>query len=274
MSEEDEAAEPPSVRHLTAVPGAGVFGGEPAVIGHRGLGCGVVAGHRENTLGSFTAAVGLGLRWVEADVRRTGDDTLVVAHDPRYPDGARIADLPAAETDRRGTLRLSALLAGLPAGVGVDVDLKSSMDDSERPPGRTTAGVLGPVVSEEATRRPVLVSSFDPAALQWLRRAAPGVPLAWLTWHEFPLDAAVAGCAHLDVDVLGVQVGSLARDRGTEVVDEPTASRAVSLVHRCGRQVMVWCPHPGAARALVAAGVDALVVDRAPDALGALGRTA
>jgi glycerophosphoryl diester phosphodiesterase len=274
MSAEDDATELPSARHLIAVPGAGVFGDEPAVIGHRGLGCGVVAGHRENTLGSFMAAVGLGLRWVEVDVRRTGDDTLVVAHDPLYRDGARIADLPAAETDRRGTLRLSALLAELPDEVGIDVDLKSSMDDCLRPPERTTAGVLGPVASEEATRRPVLVSSFDPAALQWLRREAPGVPLAWLTWHHFPLDAAVAGCAHLDVDVLGVQVGSLVRGRDTQVVDAAAAARALSLMHGCGRQVMVWCPDPGAARSLMAAGVDALVVDPAPDALSALGTTA
>jgi hypothetical protein len=31
----------------------GVFGGGPAIIGHRGLGRGVVSGHREDTLGSF-----------------------------------------------------------------------------------------------------------------------------------------------------------------------------------------------------------------------------
>jgi glycerophosphoryl diester phosphodiesterase len=53
----------------------GVFGGRSAVIGHRGLGRGVVTGHRQNTLGSFEAAVRAGVRWVEADVRRTGDDT-------------------------------------------------------------------------------------------------------------------------------------------------------------------------------------------------------
>ena len=58
-----------------------VFGSGPTVIGHRGLGSGVVDGHRQNTMESFTAAVRSGARWVEADVRRLGDDTLVVAHD-------------------------------------------------------------------------------------------------------------------------------------------------------------------------------------------------
>src|SRR4051794_41710893 len=65
-------------------------GRSPAVLGHRGLGCGTVSGHRENTLGSFTAAVRLGVTWVEADVRRTRDDVLVVEHDAVYPDGTAL----------------------------------------------------------------------------------------------------------------------------------------------------------------------------------------
>src|SRR3954451_1664868 len=95
-----------------------VFGEGPAVIGHRGLGCGVVAGYRQNTLSSFAAAARRGARWVEADVRRLGDDVLVGAHDAAYPDGTRLEGLSAAEADRRGTLRLSTLLDELPAHVG------------------------------------------------------------------------------------------------------------------------------------------------------------
>ncbi|SDX91722.1 glycerophosphoryl diester phosphodiesterase [Modestobacter sp. DSM 44400] len=252
----------------------GLFGFEPAVIGHRGLGRGVVDGHRENTLGSFTSAVGLGMSWLEVDVRRTADDTLVVAHDPTYADGVRVADLSGAETDERGTLRLADLFAELPAHVGVDVDLKSSMDDGSRPSDRTTAGVLSPVVADEATRRPVVVSSFDPAALSWIRHEAPQVGLAWLTWHRFPLEMAVAGCAHLDIDALGLHVGSLGVDRATGQVDVPAVARMLSLVHGAGREVMVWCPELEPARMLVDAGVDAVVVDDVPQALGAFAMTA
>ncbi|MEU2347936.1 glycerophosphodiester phosphodiesterase [Modestobacter sp. NPDC049651] len=140
-----------------------VFGEGPAVIGHRGLGCGVVAGHPQNTLSSFVAAAGRGAQWVEADVRRLRDDVLVVAHDAAHPDGSPLADLTGAEADRRGVLRLSTLLDELPLQVGVNVDLKSSMDDCLRSPGRTTAGLLAPVVAAEAVRRPLMVSSFDPS---------------------------------------------------------------------------------------------------------------
>lgn len=247
-----------------------VFGPGPAVIGHRVLGCGTVRGRRENTLGSFTAAVELGLRWVEADVRRTADDTLVVAHDAVRPDGTSIGNQTGEEADRRGVLRLRTLFDALPARVGVNVDLKSAIDDCLRPSGWTTAALLAPVVAAEARRRPVLVSSFDPAALGLLRQEAPGVALGWLTWHRFPVDMAVAGSAHMDVDVLGLHVGSLRRDPGTGMADRAHAARVVELVHGCGRELLVWCPDTGHARLLADAGADALVVDRAPHALGVL----
>jgi glycerophosphoryl diester phosphodiesterase len=248
----------------------GVFGPGPAVIGHRGLGCGVVSGHRENTLGSFTAAVELGVRWVEADVRHTGDDTLVVAHDEAQADGTTIAARTAEDADRRGTLRLRTLFDALPSGVGINVDVKSPIDDCLRPPSRTTAGLLAPVVAAEALRRRVMVSSFDPAALRLLHDEAPGVPLAWLTWHRFPLEIAVAGCAHMDVDVLALNVGSLLRHPITGAVDSALAADVVALVHGCGRQLLVWCPDAGHARMLAEAGADALVVDEVSKTLGAL----
>ncbi len=253
---------------------ADVFGGTPAVIGHRGLGRGVVSGHRENTLASFTAAAELGLRWVEVDVRRTQDDVLVVAHDAAFPDGSPVSELSAAQADRQGALRLSSLFERLPPGVGVNVDLKSPIDDSLRPPSRTAAGLLGPVVAAEATRRRVLVSSFDPAALHRVRSVAPRVSLAWLTWWQFPLETAVAGCAHMDVDVLALHVGSLAREPWTRTVDAAldaaAVERAVSHLHDCGRQLLVWCPDAHSARLLVDAGADAVVVDAVPGALAVL----
>src|SRR3954454_6339114 len=126
-----------------------VFGEGPAVIGHRGLGCGVVAGHEQNTLGSFAAAARSGARWVEADVRRLCDDVLVVAHDAVYADGTRLEDITGTESDRRGTLRLRTLLDELPPEVGLNLDLKSSMGDGLRSPEDTTAGLLAPLVAAE-----------------------------------------------------------------------------------------------------------------------------
>ncbi len=259
-----------TVRTVSPRPAGRVFGAGPAVIGHRGLGCGVVRGHPENALESFTAAAALGATWVEADVRRTADDVLVVRHDEVYPDGTRVADVSAAEADRRGTLRLRTLVEQLPVEVGLDVDLKPAIDDSLRPPSRTTAALLAPVVAAEVRRRPLLVTSFDPAALHRLRSQEPSVPLGWLTWRHFPLDVAVVACAHMDVDVLGLHVGSLA-DRDSEAVRPATVARALPFVHGAGRQLVVWCPTPASAGVLFEAGADAVVVDEIPTTVRLLG---
>ncbi|MGY1669343.1 glycerophosphodiester phosphodiesterase [Geodermatophilus sp. SYSU D00710] len=248
-----------------------VFGEGPAVIGHRGLGCGVVDGHQQNTLGSFAAAVRSGARWVEADVRRLADDVLVVAHDAVYPDGTRLDDVTGAEADRRGTLRLRTLLDDLPRQVGLNLDLKSSMEDCLRSPGHTSAGILAPVVAAEATRRPLMVSSFDPAALGLLRATAPKVPLGLLTWHGFPVEMAVAACAHMDVEVLALHVGSLWDGTAGGQIDPGALADLLSRLHRCRRQLLVWCPQIASARLLVSAGTDAVVVDDLPEALVALG---
>src|SRR3954451_5609852 len=197
-----------------------VFGAGPTVIGHRGCGCGVVDGHAQNTLASFAAAVESGAQWVEADVRRTGDDVPVVAHDPAYPDGAVLAELPVAETDRRGTLRLSTLLAELPAAVGVNIDLKSSMEDCLRTPDRTTAGLVAPVALDEAGRRPLIVSSFGPGALRVLREEAPSVPLGPPPGPRSPLERPVPACAPLDVEVLALHAGPLGAAAPGRRIDE------------------------------------------------------
>jgi glycerophosphoryl diester phosphodiesterase len=127
-------------------------GDRPTVIGHRGLGGGTVQGHRENTLESFMAAAAAGVDWLEVDVRRTGDDTLVVAHDPAYDDGTFHIDTSAATARERGTLLLDDLLASLPPDIGIDFDLKSSMEDAVRPARETTAALLAPIAAREARR--------------------------------------------------------------------------------------------------------------------------
>jgi glycerophosphoryl diester phosphodiesterase len=238
-----------------------VFLDVPTLCGHRGSGRGVVAGQLENTLGSYRAAVAAGLRWVEVDARRTGDDVLVARHDPIVDDGRFIADLTAEETDELGVMRVVDLLEALPPDVAVDIDVKSSLEDALLSRGATTAALVADLAQAERARRRVLVSSFDPAALLIVRERAPSVPTGLLTWTRFPLRKAIPGAAHLGVEVVVAQVESFALADTTGPRRERAAAHSVAVAHAAGLQVAAWCPDPPEGRQLIAAGVDCLVVD-------------
>jgi glycerophosphoryl diester phosphodiesterase len=222
-----------------------VFADSPVLCGHRGMG----RGHAENTLPSFRAAVAAGLRWVEVDARIAADDVLVARHDPTLADGRVVAELPAEET---GLMRVSELLEELPGEIAVNVDVKTSLEDALRPRGRTTAALVADLVA--GARRPLLVTSFDPAALLILRERAPGLPLGLLTWTRFPLHKAIAAAAHLGVEVVTANVESFDGD----------AERAVRVAHEAGLEVGAWCPAEDERDRLVAIGVDCLVIDLEP----------
>lgn len=242
----------------------GIFGSAAVLLGHRGCGKGSVEGHQENTLDSFLAALSMGLDWIEVDVRRTRDDVLIVTHNPARDDGVFWADLTGQQAHASGVLRLDDLLAALPDGVGIDFDLKSSLEDAPRQRSLTTMGLLAPVLRREARRRPVLVTSFDAAALGIARDLAPRVPRGLLTWVEFPVGHAVAFAAHLDVDVLALHGGSLKPNRVEPGHLQRPLQQVIDTVHTTGLELMAWCPGTRFARELIAAGADALCVNNVP----------
>jgi|SRR5215207_3285417 len=239
-----------------------IFADGPVLCGHRGSGAGVVDGQRENTLGSFRAAVDAGLRWVEVDVRTTADRVLVASHDPVVADGRAISGLTAAETDGLGLMRLADLLEELPAEVAIDVDVKTSLEDALLPRGETTAALVTDVLAGEARRRRVLATSFDAAALLIVRERAPELPIGLLTWIQFPLRKAIPAAAHLGAEVVAAHVGSFA------AAGMPPAW-PIRVAHDAGLEVAVWCPEPEEAERFAAAGADCLIVDEVPAAVRA-----
>lgn len=98
-----------------------------AIAAHRGA-SGLVP--FENTIAAIARAAEVGAAWVELDVRRLGDDALVLMHDPSF-DGHPLADLDLeglrARAGRKG-LRVPTLTDALRAcrslGVRVDIELK------------------------------------------------------------------------------------------------------------------------------------------------------
>ena len=244
-----------------------VFVDTPVLCGHRGSGRGVVDGQLENTLGSYRAAVAAGLRWVETDARRNADGLLVARHDPVVDDGRFISGMTTAETDAAGVMRIETLLADLPRDVGVNVEIKSSLEDALEPRERTTAVLVAELLKRAAGDRPLLVSSFDPAAVLIFREHAPGVPVGLITWTRFPLRKAIPAAVHLGADVVAAHFRSFPiGDDEPEPAVERAPEESVHVAHRAGLQVATWCPRPAQAERLAAAGVDCLIVDDAPAA--------
>jgi glycerophosphoryl diester phosphodiesterase len=240
--------------------GPAVFADPPVLCGHRGIGKGVVDGHRENTLASFLAAAAAGLTWVEADARVNADRVLVSAHDPVTEDGRLISELTSAETDERELLRVADLFEELPASVAVDLEVKTSLEDALRPRGDTTAALVADLVARESGRRQVLVSSFDPSAILIVRERVPDVPIGLLTWRRFPLRKSITAAVHLGAEVLAAHFESFAT--GPPGDREP--AELVRVAHEAGLQVLTWSMQPADIDALIALGVDCLVVDSVP----------
>jgi glycerophosphoryl diester phosphodiesterase len=225
-----------------------------------------VEGHRENTLESHLAAVEAGAPWVEVDARITADDVLVARHDPQLEDGRFVSELRAKET---GLMRIDDLFEALPDHVGVDVEIKTSLEDALRPRKRTTAALVADVVAREAERRPLLASSFDPSALPIVAERAPDVPLGLITWTRFPMRKAIPAAVHMGAQVVAAHFGSFAlsgADAAVTAAERPPAE-VVAVAHKAGLEVAAWCPKPPEADELAAAGVDCLVVDGVAAAL-------
>lgn len=249
-----------------------IFADGVTVIGHRGLGRGRVDGLLENSAESVAAAVGVGLPWVEIDVRRTADDALVVGHGPLTPQGREVALCSVAEVTDDGVSRVEDVLAVVPVDVGVVLDVKTSITDALRPSGATTAALVAPLASALMRQRPVMVYGFDPSVLLVLRDLAPEVPRGMLTWVDFPFRKAVPAAVHLGAQVVAAHTGSFLGNRIEPSFGPGHVADAVDVAHRAGVQVVAWCPGPDDVPALVAAGVDALCLNDVPTTLERLAR--
>lgn len=220
-------------------------GTAPLRLAHRG-------DHRtvpENTLAAFRAALSVrGCDGLEFDVQLSGDGVPVILHDETLERvqglPARCDELTATELDAHGIPTLGETLALVGRSVGggqipfLDVELKID------------CGLAGVEVLQ-AGRGPALaravVSSFEPTALETVRRLRP----AWPTW--------------LNVEDLEPATVALARDLGCAgvsaertSVDEVTVAR----VRDAGLALAAWTVvSVEESRRLAALGVEALCVE-------------
>ena len=248
-----------------------IFDGKPTVIGHRGFGAGESGGYPENTMRSYLAAVAHGLSWIELDVQRSLDGELVIRHNPVPPDDEFIVTRSADDLGAAGILRFEDVMAELPADLAVNIDVKTIMEDAVDPPQRRTASLVTDALRKHAGQRPLLVSSFDPALLLYLKdQALPEVALGLITWLNFPNWHAVPAAAHLGMDVVSLHTGTFGLHRERPRAMDRTIEQVIDVAHRAGLEVLGWVPGPDDALRLASAGVDALCVNDVPGVLAAL----
>jgi glycerophosphoryl diester phosphodiesterase len=250
-----------------------IFDVKPAMVGHRGFGAGGSGPYPENSVEAFLAAVACGVFWVELDARRSSDGELVVWHDPVTPAGHRVVTRTAAELGAERIVRLAEVLAALPAGVGVNIDVKTVLEDAtEQQHGRTHARVADALRDHRGTR-PFLVSSFDPSVPVYLagRTALAGeAALGLITSENLAPGIGIAAAANLGLDAACVYSGTLHLDADDHSPGRGSAARAAEFAHDAGVEVMTWTPTPAQAARAAVAGVETGGVDDIPGTQAAL----
>jgi glycerophosphoryl diester phosphodiesterase len=189
------------------------------LIGHRGA-----AGEApENTLGGFAYAATLpGLGGVEFDICLSRDGVLVVIHDDtvdRTTSGSGpVAAFTAAELGALGVPTLAEVLAQFPNFALYQIEIKHHAPEQYEAVARQMAGL----VARTGLGERVLVISFEPAALEAVRRVAPGLRRGLLGGfaEAGEVDTALGlGCEWVSVCVgtATVAVVGRARERGLRV---------------------------------------------------------
>jgi glycerophosphoryl diester phosphodiesterase len=236
------------------------------LIGHRGAGA-ANPDVPENSIRSFQAAHALGATWVELDVRKAAEGELVVCHDERLADGTPVRSLQAADLSRKGIQRLDEVLACLPGGLGIDLDVKNSVDDAVCPVAETTAARVARIARGATGDRRVLLTSFDPALRGVVETVAPELPVGLLTWPPVPLRESVPTARRLGYDVLAPWIGAL-RPEGTGAGGGDQVRAQVAVARQAGLQLLVWVAGPDDVPWLAELGVEGVCVDDIP-AVGA-----
>ena len=194
-------------------------------------------------------ALGAGLDGVECDVQRSRDGLLVLYHDFELPDGRPLTSLTFAELQRAdpNILHLEGLLELSKNYPGTLLNLEIKTKELRT---RGLERTLANLVKRYELGSRVLVSSFNPMSILYLRLYAPSLRTALLFSPEGPRGLRSGGLAGwLHVDALHPH---------HSLVDRSVVSRA----HRRGLMLNTWTVNEASEVArLIGLGVDGIVAD-------------
>lgn len=222
--------------------------GQPVVVGHRGV-RGTAA--RENTPEAFAAAHAAGAEWVELDARRSADGVVVVYHDGWSADGVPVVNRTADALAVQGIRTLDEVLRTLPAGLGVDLEVKNLPGEPDYDPGDAVVDAVAEVLRAMDGDRPLLVSSFNPLTVAALGRALPDIPAGLVHFDSLSVMTALSIALEQGAAALCSRVGAPDLD-----------SDGITAVHAAGLGVLAWTVNNLVQAAQLAiAGADAICTD-------------
>ena len=231
----------------------------PLAIAHRGGG----ALAQENSLNAFGLASGLGIRYLETDVRVTSDGHLVCFHDETL-DRVTSATGPVRSKSLRELRALR--INGVERIPTFDEALDAFPDQCFTVDPKDQAG-LGPLVKslrrKGGAERVCIAGAWD-GWLAQVRRDVPEITTA-LGWRSL---SALLMCAWAGVrPPTGLATGPFVHVPVKLGRVPIFVERLVAMSHEIGVRVVTWTvDEPAVMRRLLDAGVDAIITDR-PDIL-------
>jgi glycerophosphoryl diester phosphodiesterase len=222
----------------------------PLVLGHRGS----PRVARENTVEAFAAALAEGADGVELDTHATSDGVLVCHHDPIVPEVGLIPEL--TEADLAAAVpwlpRLDAVLDTC-AGTLVNIEIKNSPGDAGYDPAQRTAALVAALLADRGGTDRVVVSSFEPAAIDEVRARDASIPTGYLYAPDLANEDAFFAAQVGGHGALHPHWVSVAGEEGAEFI---ARCRAANI------DVNVWTVNDEVVAApLAAAGVHAIITD-------------
>ena len=235
---------------MPQAPAIGDRAAAPAILAHRGAR--TVA--PENTLEAFRIALEQHADGVELDVHRTRDDGLVVHHDAEASGLGVLADVSrdVIRTARPDIPTLAEVLDAC-AGSLVNIEIKNLPGDTDYDDTDRAADLVVELLAERSRQDDVIVSSFNLATVNRVRRLDEHTPTAFLV---------MVGIDPFDALRLCVDHGHAALHPFAAMINDDAGPAIVERAHELDLAVNVWTVNEETEmRRFAIVGIDGIITD-------------
>ena len=208
----------------------------------------------DNTLMAFDLAVEAKADGIELDVRRTSDGVLVITHDPQVDSLPPVVDMSFADlrVQAPGVPTLEEAMERIPRSVFVNVEIKNAAHEPGFDPDRSIVDETIAIIEASGDLDRVLMSSFDPVAVERVRSVAPAVATGLLITGAVSIADGVDVARDVDADALHPPMTTL----------DGAEDESIRVAHASGLAVVVWnANHVDEVRRAAAAGIDVVITD-------------